>query len=97
MGRELDKLLEGGAAPPYCQSCYMPMDLPGKFGTELDGVLSEEYCTHCYQAGEFTTEQTLDEAIEANIMYWKSQIESDDTARERMMKIFPHLKRWKKQ
>ena len=86
----------GSDAGFYCQSCYMPLSSLEKFGTEYDGTPSEDYCTHCYKNGEFTTSQTLEEAVEANIMFWKSEDESDDVARERIMKIFPHLKRWKK-
>ncbi len=40
---------------PYCQSCGMPLSkdrLGG--GTELDGNKSKDYCSHCYECGEFT-------------------------------------------
>ena len=37
-----------------CQSCSMPMskDKNGG-GTERDGSLSTQYCSHCYQRGTF--------------------------------------------
>ena len=79
----------------HCQSCYMPMDAEEKFGTEGGGSRSEDYCTYCYQNGEFTNPQTLAEAVETNIPWWKNEDESDDVARERIMEIFPNLKRWK--
>jgi len=81
----------------YCQSCYMPMDETEKFGTEADGSKSEDYCVHCYQNGEFPDGfQSFEQAVEENIRWWKnSEDESDDIARERIMEVFPNLKRWK--
>ena len=79
----------------YCQSCYMPMDEAEKFGTETDGSKSEDYCVHCYGNGEFKWEATLEQAVESNIPWWKDEDESDDVARERIMAVFPTLKRWK--
>jgi hypothetical protein len=32
----------------------MPMNSEDDFGTEADGTLSKDYCTHCYQNGVFT-------------------------------------------
>jgi len=78
-----------------CQSCYMPMDAPDKFGTETDGSASNDYCCYCYSNGDFTTKQTLAEAVEGNLQFWKGEEESDDIARERIMAVFPTLKRWK--
>ena len=77
-----------------CQSCYMPMDTPEKHGSEVNGRPSEDYCVYCYKDGKFTTEETLEQAVESNIMFWKSPEKSDEIARERIMKVFPHLKRW---
>lgn len=38
-----------------CQSCGMPLSAdPKKGGTNADGSLSTEYCSYCYQNGEFT-------------------------------------------
>ena len=38
-----------------CQSCSMPMEKdPGTGGTNLDGSKSEDYCSYCFQEGEFT-------------------------------------------
>ena len=39
-----------------CQSCGMPLDKDEKGGgTEADGSLSEMYCSHCYENGNFTS------------------------------------------
>lgn len=80
----------------HCQSCYMPTDTPEKFGTEPDGNQNDDYCSHCWKDGKFTYESTLEQAVESNIPWWKSKEESDDVARERIMEVFPTLKRWAK-
>jgi len=80
----------------YCQSCYMQMEEPKDFGTETDGKVSGDYCCHCYQKGKFTSEMTFEQAVEANIPWWRNEADkSDDEARERIMAVFPTLKRWK--
>lgn len=40
----------------FCQSCAMPLDLHGEDvrGTEKNGTNSHEYCSYCYQNGQFT-------------------------------------------
>jgi transcriptional regulator with XRE-family HTH domain len=80
---------------PLCQSCAMPMDAPDKFGREADGSTCADYCCHCWQGGKFTGESTLEQAVENNIPWWKEEGESDDIARQRIMAVFPNLKRWK--
>jgi len=74
----------------------MEMKKTEDFGTEANGNASADYCCHCYQNGDFTTKQTLPEAVEGNISWWKEDGDkSDDEARARIMKVFPTLKRWK--
>lgn len=81
----------------FCQSCAMPMTKPEDFGTEADGSKSSDYCCHCYQNGKFTWGNTLEEAVEENIRFWrKDGDKSDDEARARIMGVFPKLKRWVK-
>jgi len=81
---------------PLCQSCAMPMDAPDKFGLEADGRQNEDYCCHCWKKGKFAYDSTLEQAVENNIPWWKSEDESDDVARARIMEVFPKLKRWAK-
>ena len=39
---------------PFCQSCGMPLSRDEKGGgTEKDGSVSKDYCSHCYEAGSF--------------------------------------------
>jgi len=74
----------------------MPIKKRKEFGTEENGKKSTDYCCYCYQKGDFTQAQTLAEAVEGNIQFWKEPDDtSDDQARARIMEVFPMLKRWK--
>ncbi|MEI3455894.1 MAG: zinc ribbon domain-containing protein [Bacteroides cellulosilyticus] len=39
-----------------CQSCGMTMAAMQHFGTNKDHSLNKDYCSYCYQNGEFTEE-----------------------------------------
>jgi len=74
----------------------MPMKEATDFGKEKDGNPSEDYCKYCYIDGDFTSNETYEEAVESNIQFWKEDGDkSDDEARERIKAVFPALKRWK--
>ncbi|MCL2650396.1 MAG: zinc ribbon domain-containing protein [Candidatus Azobacteroides sp.] len=47
----------------FCQSCGMPMskDDPQGGGTNADGSKNTQYCSYCYQNGEFTFTGTVKE------------------------------------
>lgn len=80
----------------HCQSCYMPMDEPEKFGKEANGSQNQDYCCYCYENGDFSWKCTFEEAVEGNIEFWREEgDENDDAARARILKVFPTLKRWK--
>ena len=85
-----------------CQSCGMPMKENKDYGTNKDGGLNEEYCTYCFQNGEFTEDCTMEEMIEHNLKFLEefnkdaSTTFDEKTAAEEMMKFFPTLKRWNK-
>lgn len=79
---------------PLCQSCAMPMDSDEKFGRDADNARNSDYCCHCWKEGKFAYQSTLEEAVENNIPWWKSEEEPDDVARARIMEVFPKLKRW---
>lgn len=45
-----------------CQSCGMPMNKdPQNGGTNADGTKSLEYCSYCYEKGNFTFTGTVTE------------------------------------
>ena len=79
-----------------CQSCAMPMHQSEHFGTESNGEASADYCCHCYKAGKFTDNWTLEEAARFNIQFWKCNGETDEQAYANIMECFPKLKRWAK-
>ncbi|MDP3964750.1 MAG: zinc ribbon domain-containing protein [bacterium] len=37
-----------------CQSCSMPMPDESDHGTTVDGQTHHDYCTYCFQNGQFT-------------------------------------------
>ena len=82
---------------PFCQSCAMPMPKDEMFGTKADGSKSEEYCTFCFQNGEFTQpdismQEMMDKCV--SIM-GQQKIMPEDQALDLMRKILPTLERWK--
>ena len=97
---EITGQYEGGKqmqTVPMCQSCYMAMDAPEKFGKEKDGSQNSDYCCHCWKNGKFAWNATLEQAVESNISWWREEDdENDDAARARIMEVFPKLKRWAK-
>ena len=66
----------------FCQSCGMPMQAAGDFGTETDGSPSGEYCVYCYKGGTFRDENGKSYTFEESVTL--------------MREYFPTLKRWKK-
>jgi len=79
-----------------CQSCAMPMK-EEQYGSLVDGGKTSEYCHYCMKDGEFTTEQSFEEAVEGNIQFWLEDCNNDeDEARKKIAEVFAELKRWKK-
>ena len=80
----------------FCQSCAMPMS-DEHFGTENDGSKSEDYCSYCYQDGEFTTDSSMEEMIDYSApKAAEATGMSEEAARKMCEDMFPHLKRWMK-
>jgi hypothetical protein len=79
-----------------CQSCGMPMRRdPGNGGTNNDGSKNAEYCSLCYQSGEFT---------QANVSASEMQTFCIDKLKEKgvpkpigwlLTRNIPKLGRWK--
>lgn len=85
-----------------CQSCGMPLTDVGFFGTNKDETLNDEYCIYCYAFGEFNEDMTMEEMIEVNLEF-AGISEGDEEpqakvneAREKMLELYPTLKRWKR-
>ena len=80
----------------FCQSCAMPMSNE-HFGSEKDGSKSEDYCSYCYQDGEFTTDISMEEMIDYSApKAAEATGMSEEAARKMCEDMFPHLKRWMK-
>ena len=74
----------------------MPMS-DEHFGSEKDGSKSEDYCSYCYQDGEFTTDISMEEMIDYSApKAAEATGMSEEAARKMCEDMFPHLKRWMK-
>lgn len=81
---------------PQCQSCGMPLGQAEDRGTEADGGLSEEYCQHCYQAGSYTYDASLEQMIERCAPFMAQYTDMTlDEAVSFMGAMLPNLKRWR--
>ena len=80
-----------------CQSCGMPLSEDfGNLGTNADGSNTLDFCSICFQNGNFTNPtQTLEEMISSSIENMTSEIGMPlDKATELANSFIPTLKRW---
>jgi len=80
-----------------CQSCGMPLSADfGNLGTNADGSKTDEYCSFCFQTGEFTNpNQTLEEMINSSIENMtRDQNMPPEKAAELANSFIPTLRRW---
>lgn len=78
-----------------CQSCSMPLDNPALLGTEKDGSKSNEYCSYCYQKGQFVNPgMTLNE-MKALVKVQMEKMKMDPSIIHMAVNVLPELKRWK--
>jgi hypothetical protein len=80
-----------------CQSCGMPMAKQEHFGKNTDGSANQEYCTYCFQNGDFTWSGALDQMIEKLVSMHDQMGISEEEARKMASENLPKLKRWAKQ
>ena len=81
-----------------CQSCAMPMRKPDDFGTEANGRLNQEYCTHCFRDGVFTDpDMTLEQMTEVVAGIIKTEMGLPEaSARGAAQASLLGLRRWQK-
>ncbi|MDR0825109.1 MAG: zinc ribbon domain-containing protein [Prevotella sp.] len=86
-----------------CQSCGMPLNESGDFGTNADQSENEDYCRYCFADGKFTQDVTMDQMIE-HCMQFLDDFNSDtdqqltkEQAIAQMKEFYPTLKRWAKE
>lgn len=84
-----------GPKGPFCQSCGMPLSKDEQGGgTEKDGSKSIEYCSRCYQSGEFTDPDiTVDQMVE-KVRGKMKQMHFPGFVTNYFVKDIPKLKRW---
>jgi hypothetical protein len=81
--------------PKFCQSCAMPLAGDTQLGTNADGTLNDEYCSYCYQDGNYTSDMSMDQMIDFCTPFMvQSTGQSADACRAQMAEFFPQLKRW---
>ena len=81
----------------FCQSCAMPLgDQADVYGTNADESKNEDYCIHCYQDGQFTSDVSMEQMIDVCVphMVKANKEMSELVARDLMKTFFPTLKRW---
>ncbi len=82
-----------------CQSCGMPLSEEFRnFGTEKDNSRTTEFCSFCYQNGEFKNPvQTMSEMILSSIDNMTSDLGMPlEKATELANSLIPTLNRWQK-
>lgn len=82
-----------------CQSCGLPMsEKDDTVGTNFDGTMSTEYCSYCYELGEFTIDCSLEEMVDlcAPAIANEETGLNEEEAREFVKNYLPTLRRWKK-
>jgi Putative zinc ribbon domain len=80
---------------PYCQSCGMPLSKDEKGGgTEADGRVSSEYCSHCYVAGRFTDPDVTADRMVEKVQAKMKAMHIPGFLAKRFSKDIPTLKRW---
>ncbi len=79
-----------------CQSCSMPITTDLDFGTNKDGSINNDYCKYCYKDGEFIDKVTMEEYIDMCSQYGPQAGMTNEEMREHCTKVFPTLKRWRK-
>ncbi len=81
----------------YCQSCGMPLSQdPMCGGTEAGGDRSKDYCSYCYQNGQFTKpDMTASQMVDFCKGKLREMKLSENMVDEYTRNI-PNLKRWRK-
>lgn len=79
-----------------CQSCAMPISSVDQLGKNKDGSINQDYCKYCYDNGEFIDIVSMEKYIEMCSQFGAQAGMTNDEIKEFCTKLFPTLKRWKK-
>lgn len=80
----------------HCQSCTRPIEGESDFGTEADGTRSRDYCSCCYQRGQFTEPHVTMHQMLARVIdiCAEHHIMPREQAERELPVWFRQLKRW---
>ncbi len=83
---------------PICQSCSMPMPNEGDFGTNIDGSKNGDYCTYCFQKGNFTEPYLTKDDMVKRVSDMMSQTETGNPEQIKLAvdARIRNLRRWQK-
>lgn len=79
-----------------CQSCGMHIEDDKHRGTNVDNSLNKDYCVYCFENGAFLCDDTMEQKVEKCIEFHIDENTNETQAREKLLHLFPTLKRWKK-
>ena len=82
-----------------CQSCGMPLQTEKAGdcrGTEVDGTMSEKWCSLCYADGKFINPDTSLEEMKQIVDRALKEQKSGFLMRKMALMQLPTLERWKK-
>lgn len=80
-----------------CQSCSMPLSKDGKGGgTEADGRVSLDYCSHCYLDGKFTDPSLTAEQMVERVRAKMKDMHIPGFLARSFTNDIPALRRWAK-
>ena len=81
---------------PNCQSCGMPLSKdPLGGGSNADGSLSGEYCSHCYRKGVFTQPNITAEEMMKLVEGKLRSMHFPGFLARRFAREVPTLRRWR--
>ena len=81
---------------PQCQSCSMPLskDKNGG-GSNADGSKSSDYCSYCFEDGDFIDADITLEAMQQKLDGVLKKMKTSWVLRKYVLKQLPKLKRWR--
>ncbi len=84
-----------GPKGPFCQSCGMPLSKDSQGGgSNADGSTSAEYCSKCYQNGQFTNPTITVTEMQTLVKGKLQEMHFPGWIAGFFTKDIPNLKRW---
>lgn len=80
---------------PVCESCGMPLSRDEQGGgTNADGSKSTEYCSHCYQNGNFVHPNMQVHQMVERVRGKLADVGVPIETQQKLVDRIPMLKRW---